>query len=72
MWADHWPALEVFLAAGNQWRVVAGMGGAFYQGLDLPAVAAVMDIHQVEDRRACLARVQLIEAGALEVLNAKR
>lgn len=72
VWPEHWQALEVFLAAANQWRVVAHMGGAFYQGLDLPAVAAVMEIHEVEDRRTCLQQVQQIETGALEVMNPRR
>ncbi len=69
VWEEHREALEVFLSASNQWRIITSMAGAFYQGLDLPAVQSVMEIHQVEDLRAVLEQVQQIELGALEVLN---
>jgi hypothetical protein len=71
IWAEHAEAFDVFCACGGQWRIVAGMAGAFYQGLDAAALAATMDMLGVEDRRRCLHQVQQIEAGALEVLNRK-
>uniref|UniRef100_UPI003458376D hypothetical protein n=1 Tax=Halomonas sp. TaxID=1486246 RepID=UPI003458376D len=59
----------MFQACGNQWRVVAGMFGCFYQGLDIPSVTSVMEVHEVQNRRTCLEYLRDIEAGALEVLN---
>lgn len=35
---DCWQSVMVFLTLGSQWRMVAGMGGAFYQGLDYTAI----------------------------------
>jgi len=71
VWAEHEAALEIFLACSRQWRVIVGMGGAAYQGLDLASVAAAMEIHAIDDRRECLYQVQQIEAGALEMLNTR-
>lgn len=69
VWAEHWPALETFLACRTQWRVIAGMGGAVHQGLDYPALESVMRMQGIEDTAERLAQVQLLEAGALEALN---
>lgn len=62
----------MFLSVCQQWRVISNMGGVFYQALDVPAIAAAMEIHGVEDKRTCLQQVQMIETGALEVMNARR
>lgn len=72
MWAEHWQALSVFLACRTQWRVIAGMGGVQYQGLDYGALESIMRMKGVDDTAAVLDQVQHIEAGALEGLNAKR
>ncbi|WP_375058419.1 DUF1799 domain-containing protein [Zobellella sp. DQSA1] len=69
IWPEHIEAWEVFLASSGQWRIVAGMAGMFYQGLDAAALAATMAMLGVEDRRRCLQQVRQIESGALEILN---
>lgn len=69
IWPEHTEAWEVFLACARQWRIVSGMAGAFYQGLDAAALAATMDMMGVEDKRARLRQVSQIESGALELLN---
>ncbi|GAA3704367.1 hypothetical protein GCM10022421_08980 [Oceanisphaera sediminis] len=73
LWAEHIEAFELFAACSSQWRIVAGMGGAFYQGLDAAALAATMDMLGIEQghRRERLQQVRQIESGALEVLNKK-
>ncbi|MGP7732930.1 DUF1799 domain-containing protein [Oceanimonas smirnovii] len=71
IWPEHTEAWELFLACSRQWRIVAGMAGAFYQGLDAAALAATMEMMGVADRRTCLHQVQQIETGALELLNQK-
>ncbi|MFP2768035.1 DUF1799 domain-containing protein [Oceanisphaera sp. KMM 10153] len=69
IWPEHTEAWEVFRACSRQWRIVSGMAGAFYQGLDASALAATMDMMGVADRRTCLHQVGQIETGALELLN---
>ncbi len=70
---ENWQALEVFLSCQTQWKIVAGMGGCFYQGLDYPALESVLNLRvSKRKKRAKLFRqVQLIERGALEVINSK-
>lgn len=69
MWAEHTEALDVFLACRTQWRIIAGMSGAHHQGLDYPAMESVMRMKGVDDPSDTLAKIQHIEAGALEALN---
>lgn len=71
LWAEHAEAFELFAACSSQWRVVAGMAGAYYQGLDAAAVLATMDMYDIDrqHRRERLQQLRHIEAGALEVLN---
>lgn len=71
VWQEHWPALQLFLGCRTQWRIIAGMAGSQYQGLDYavvfghPRYACLETDEQIE----CLEQLQHIEAGALEVLN---
>lgn len=71
IWAEHLEAFELFSACSSQWRIVAGMAGAYYQGLDASAVLATMHMLGVkqEDQRERLQQLLYIESGALEVLN---
>jgi hypothetical protein len=62
-------AYEVFDACSSQWRIVTGTAGVFYQGIDAAALAAIMEMLGIEDRRQCLQQVRMIEAGALEIIN---
>lgn len=72
MLPENWQALEIFLACQTQWRIVAGMGGVFYQGLDYPALMAVIKLHsKPKHRKALFKAVQMIEQGALECINHK-
>lgn len=71
VWEEHHPALEVFLLCRTQWRVLVGMGGVSYQGLDYPAVESVMRMQGIDDAGEILSQLQHLEAGALEALNAR-
>lgn len=71
VWPEHLEALDIFQACGSQWRIVAGLAGAFYQGLDYTALEAVMRMRDVEEPGEALDQIREIEAGALEVLNQK-
>lgn len=71
LWPRHQQAWEVFLDSGRQWRVIAGMGGVFFQGLEATAVETSMRILGVprKDRRQVRAEVQVLEDEAAEILN---
>lgn len=69
LWTEQAEAFRVFAACQTQWRIVAGMSGAAYQGLDYGAVESVMRMHAIEDTAECLDQIQALERGALEVLN---
>lgn len=56
----------------TQWRIVAGMGGAIYSGLDYAAMTALMDVYEIDDRREALALLRLMEHAAMQVLNRKK
>lgn len=61
----------MFTACTTQWRVIAGMGGAQYQGLEYPAIYghprfARLDFDSQDE---LLEQIRRIEAGALNILN---
>ena len=74
MLPDCWPALELFLALQGQWRVVAGFGGVFYQGLDYPAVESLLrlKISSKKKRHRLFDQIRLIEHGALKTMNEQK
>lgn len=47
VWPQHWHALQVFQGMGTQWRVVAGLAGLMYMGLDYGGLRIVL----AENRR---------------------
>lgn len=51
VWPENWPVLEVFSALSTQWRVIAGIGGVIYQGLDYAAAESVLRLLKTRDRR---------------------
>ncbi|MFI0472237.1 DUF1799 domain-containing protein [Halomonas sp. HMF6819] len=68
VWAEHWPALELFLAMDSQWRVVADpqRGTLIYQGIDYTALYGHPKYARLDhaEQDALLAQVQLLELGA--------
>lgn len=69
LWEEHATAFGVFRACRTQWRIVAGMGGAHYQGLDYTAMESVMRMQGIEPSAELLEQIQHIEAGAVGVMN---
>lgn len=65
----HWPAFRAFLAVCTQWRVVAGMKGIFYQGLDYGGVGESLDRSGIALTARQWADLQDIEVGARDALN---
>lgn len=68
---DLWPAWEVFLDTWTQWRVLTGLFGVFYEGIDYASLMAVMDMHGIHpnERRALLAQVRILEDEARKLRN---
>lgn len=71
LWPQHIEAFRIFTACETQWRMLVGMGGAVFQGLDYVAVVAIMGVHEIESRGECLSQIKALELGALEALNSQ-
>jgi len=73
LWPEHISAFEVFGACLRQWRIITvGMGGAYYQGLDLSAVDVAMRRLgvPVAQEREVLLQVLVMESEGVDVMNA--
>lgn len=68
VWAENWPAVELFLRLATQWKI-GGMGG--FLGLDYPAVESAMRILRIHNRAEMFDTIQVMEYAALPVLNRK-
>lgn len=73
LWPEHWDAWQVFLSCATQWRILVGMGGVRYQGLDYGGVESVMRFQGIKgkDRREIFSQLQVLEEEALKVINEK-
>ena len=65
VWEENWEAVEMFLRCQTQWRTT--MNGVL--GLDYGAVAWILRLYEVEDQRAVLEDLQIMEAAAMATLN---
>lgn len=59
------------MAMANQWRVVAGMGGVGYIGLNFPSIPEALEMADVKkkQRRRVRQYLRYMEGEALPVLN---
>ena len=64
---ENWPVVEMFLRVQTQWRTT--MNGLL--GLDYGAVAWLLRLYEVEDPRALLEDLQVMEAAALLSINSR-
>lgn len=64
---ENWPAVQMFLRLQTQWRTT--MNGLL--GLDYGAVAWILRLYEVEDPRALLEDLQVMEAAALLSINSR-
>jgi hypothetical protein len=67
VWEENWPVVEMFLRCQTQWRTT--MSGIL--GLDYAAVAWLLKLYEVEDPRALLEDLQIMEAAAMMALNSR-
>ena len=67
VWEENWPAVQMFLRCQTQWRT--GMSGVI--GLDYAVLRWLFTLYPVEDERALLENLQVIEGAVLIALNEK-
>lgn len=65
LWADHWPAVELFMRCGTQWRATSG--GLI--GLDYGVVLEMAKLYQVPRLPQAMEDLQVMEIRARELLN---
>lgn len=73
VWPQHWHAVNVFAGMATQWRVVAGMAGLLYLGLDYAALQPVLQEHEAiahaQPMRQLMPQLRTLESAAREELN---
>lgn len=67
LWAEHEPALDLFLRAGTQWRT----RGESFVGLDYGAVFQLAQLYRVADLPTVLQDLQVMELHAVGKMNAR-
>lgn len=65
VWPENWEAIEMWLRMQTQWRTSAG--GAV--GLDYSVLAWLFKMYPVEDPRALLEDLQIMEGAALVAMH---
>lgn len=70
---EGWQAWRLFMALATQWRVIAGMGGMVYQGLDLGSIEPAMRLMGIKKKHwtGLFSDLKLMEQSALKELNAR-
>lgn len=67
---NNWESFTAFIACQTQWRMLAGMAGVLWTGLDYGSCKLVLD-----DRNATqdvFSDVRIMESAALPILNEVR
>ena len=67
VWEENWPVVEMFLRVQTQWRTT--MNGVL--GLDYGAVAWLFMMYEVNDQRALLEDLQVMEGAAMVTINSR-
>lgn len=67
VWADCWPALQIFLACETQWRHVAHRAGIDWTGLDYVALDVVMRRRNADD--SIFDDIRVMEAEAINTFG---
>lgn len=73
VWQENILTVQLFVALGSQWRVIAGMAGIVYQGLNYEAVQSTLSMMGIKRKKwpELLDGLQVMEAAALKVMNNK-
>lgn len=71
LWPMHARAWRLFQACENQWRLVIGMGGATWLGLEMTGVEVIRKAHRIsdDDWMDVLWQLQVLERTAKEIRN---
>ena len=67
VWEENWSVVEMFLRVQTQWRTT--MNGVL--GLDYGALAWLFMMYEVQDQRALLEDLQVMEAAAMVTINSR-
>lgn len=65
IWAEHWPAVELFSRCATQWR--SGANGVL--GLDYGVVLQMASLYQIQDLASVMEDLQIMELHARDLLN---
>tara|TARA_B100000963_G_scaffold39387_1_gene29250 strand:- start:2121 stop:2417 length:297 start_codon:yes stop_codon:yes gene_type:complete len=65
---NNWQAVKLFLRCQTQWRV--SISGII--GLDYTTVLEMIKLYGIEDSVSMIEKLQVIEAGVLQVLNKEK
>lgn len=67
VWPENWKAWTLFCRVSTQWRIVSGLAGAGYTGLDYPAVYPLLDQIAIDKQEwmELFEDVQVLESAAL-------
>lgn len=70
---ELWDAWCCFVATWNQWRVVVGWAGIWYQGIDSQALYACMQMLGIKPKhqKQVLQQLQILESEAQALRNQK-
>jgi len=73
LWPEHAQAWALYQACETQWRMVIGMDGAVWLGLDMPGVDVIRKAHRIsdEDWTEVLWQLQVMEAEGKKIRNAR-
>lgn len=70
MWPENAPVWDVWLAMEGQWRVVAGLSGWRYVGLEYASINIAIEMAGAEAHRAVVLRgLRIMQRAALEAFS---
>ena len=70
VYQENWDAVQMFMRGQTQWNVgMSGLIGLRYEIFIL--AGGLFDVYDVEDKRATLEGLQVMEAAAMSLLNKK-
>ncbi len=65
IWAEHWPAVELFVRCVTQWRSAA----SGVMGLDYGVVLQMASLYQIQDLARVMEDLQIMELHARDLIN---
>lgn len=71
IWPEHHATWDAWLAMQNQWRIVVGMAGSAYLGLDATGLPMALESVAVKkkQRQQVIKDLNWMEGVALPILN---